>query len=47
MRVDELREIVKKYNEQDKEKIIVELYKRIPKNIKEEYDIDNYIMVLR
>lgn len=43
MKVNELREIIRKYNEQEKEKIIVELYKRIPKNIKEDYNIDEYI----
>lgn len=46
MKVSELREIIKKYNEEDKEKIIVELYKRIPKKTKEDYNIDNYIMNL-
>lgn len=43
MKVNELREIVKKYNEIDKEKLVLELYKRIPKNIKEDYNIDEYI----
>ena len=43
MKVNELREIIKKYNETEKEKIIVELYKRIPKNVKEDYSIDEYI----
>ncbi len=43
MKVNELREIIKKYNAQEREKIIVELYKRIPKNIKENYDIDGFI----
>ena len=46
MKVNELREIIKNYNEEDKRKIIVELYKRIPKNIKEDYNIDNYIINL-
>lgn len=43
MKVNELREIIRKYNEQEKETIIVELYKRIPKNTKEDYNIDEYI----
>lgn len=43
MKVNELREIIKKYNETEKEKIIIELYKRIPKNVKEDYNIDEYI----
>ena len=46
MKVSELREIIKKYNEEDKEKIIVELYKRIPKKTKEDYNIDNYIIAM-
>lgn len=46
MKVNELREIIKNYNEEDKGKIIVELYKKIPKNIKEDYNIDNYIINL-
>lgn len=46
MKVDELRNVIKKYNESDKEKIIVELYKRIPKNVKEDYNIDGYINTL-
>ena len=46
MKVSELRKIIKEYNEEDKEKIIVELYKRIPKRTKEDYNIDNYIMNL-
>lgn len=43
MKVDELRKIIKKYSSDEKEKIIVELYKKIPKRIKEDYDIDGYI----
>ena len=46
MKVNELRETIKKYNETDKEKIIIELYKRIPKSVKENYNIDNYIINL-
>ena len=46
MKIDELREIIKKYNETEREKIIVELYKRIPKSIKEDYNIDDYIINL-
>lgn len=46
MKVNELKETIKHYNEKDKEKIIVELYKRIPKNIKEDYSIDEYIVNL-
>ena len=43
MKVVELREELKKYKEVDKDKIIIELYKRIPKKVKEEYDIDGFI----
>ena len=46
MKVNEVREIIKKYNDTEKEKIIIELYKRIPKNIKEDYNIDEYIINL-
>ena len=46
MKIDELRETIKKYNEKDREKLIVELYKRIPKSIKEDYNIDEYIINL-
>ena len=46
MKINELRETIKKYNETDREKIIVELYKRIPKYIKEDYNIDEYIINL-
>lgn len=44
MKVNELREVIKKYNETEKDKIIVELYKRIPKYVKEDYSIDDYIV---
>lgn len=43
LKVNELKDILKKYNEKDKDKIIIELYKRIPKAKKEEYNIDEYI----
>ena len=43
MKVNELREIIKKYKKEEQEKIIVELYKRIPKEKKEEYSIDEFI----
>ncbi len=44
MKVAEIKEILKKYNNEEKEKIIIELYKRIPKRVKEDYNIDNYII---
>ena len=46
MLVADLRKVINEYNNDEKDKIIVELYKRIPKNIKEDYDIDKYIMTL-
>lgn len=44
MKISELRPIVKKYNKDELENIIVELYKRVPKNVKEDYNIDDYII---
>ena len=46
MLVSELKEELKKYKSEEKDKIIVELYKKIPKSIKEDYDIDNFIINL-
>ena len=43
MKVVEIRNELKKYNMEEKDKIIIELYKRIPKRVKEEYDIDGYL----
>ncbi len=47
MLVKELRDVIKKYDEKDLNDIIVELYKRIPKKVKEEYEIDNYLINLK
>lgn len=44
MLVKELKSAILKYSKEEKDKIIVELYKKIPKSIKEDYDIDNYII---
>ena len=41
--VNELKNEIKKYDKKELEFIIVSLYKRIPKKVKEEYDIDSYI----
>ena len=43
MKVVEIRNELKKYNMEEKDKIIIELYKRIPKRVKEEYNIDGYL----
>lgn len=44
MLVSDLRKIIEKYDSKEKDKIIVELYKRIPKDKKEDYDIDGFIL---
>ena len=43
MLVSELKNEIKKYDKKELESIIVSLYKRIPKKVEEEYDIDSYI----
>ena len=43
MLVNELKKEIEKYDKKDLVKIIVELYKRIPKYKKEEYSIDDFI----
>ncbi len=43
MLVNELRKEIEKYEKKDLQNIIVELYKKIPKVKKEEYNIDEYI----
>ena len=43
MKIAEVRECLKKYNMKEKDSIIIELYKRIPKKVKEEYEIDKYL----
>jgi hypothetical protein len=47
MLVSELRKEVDKYNKKELTNIIVELYKRIPKNKKEDYDIDSFIVNIK
>lgn len=44
MLINELKKELSKHNNEEKDKIIIELYKKIPKNIKEDYDIDNFII---
>lgn len=44
MKITELKPIIKKYNKEELESIVVELYKRIPKYTKEDYNIDNFII---
>lgn len=44
MKVKELRDTIKEYNIDDLNKIVVELYKRIPKQVKEDYEIDDFII---
>jgi len=47
MLIKDLKPIIKNYNEEELNKIIIALYKKIPKRIKEEYDIDNYILNIK
>ena len=47
MLVKDLRNVIENYSEKDKENIIIELYKKIPKRVKEDYSIDEYIMDIR
>lgn len=47
MLVKELKDVIKKYNDDEKQKIIVELYKRVPKRVKEDYEIDDFITNLK
>lgn len=47
MLVNDLKKLINNYTPEEKDKIIVELYKRIPKAVKENYDIDNYISNIR
>ena len=43
MLVKDLRKTLEKYDKKEMTDIVVELYKRLPKKVKEDYDIDNYI----
>ncbi len=43
MLVKDLRKTLEKYDKKEMCDIVVELYKRLPKKVKEDYDIDNYI----
>ena len=47
MLVKDLRNVIENYSEKNKENIIIELYKKIPKRVKEGYSIDEYIMDIR
>lgn len=44
MKVKELRDVLKNYNEKEKENIIVNLYNVIPKKVKDNKDVDRYLM---
>ena len=46
MLVKELKDVISKYSKEEKDKIIIELYKKIPKSKKEDYDKENYKLVL-
>ena len=43
MLVKDLRKTLEKYDKKEMTDIIVELYKRLPKKVKEDYDIDKFI----
>ena len=47
MVVKELKKVIENYDYKQLESIIVELYKKITKSKKEDYDIDNYIINLK
>ena len=47
MLVSELKKEVEKYDKKELIKIITELYKRVPKKKKEDYDIDEFIRTLK
>ena len=44
MLVSEIRKEIEKYNQKEISDLVIELYKRIPKKIKEEYHIDDLIV---
>ena len=44
MLVSEIRSNLKKYDTKGLEDIIIELYKRVPKKVKENYNIDDLII---
>lgn len=44
MLVSDLRKIIEKYDCKEKDKIIVELDKRMSKDKNEDYDIDGFIL---
>jgi hypothetical protein len=41
MKITELREIIKEYNEEDLRLLIAELYKAMPKALREDKEIDD------
>lgn len=43
MLVKDLRKTLEKYDKKEMTDIVVELYKRLPKKVKEDYDIDKFI----
>lgn len=47
MLVSELKKVIKDYNLEEKDKLILEFYKRIPKRVKEEYEIDDFILNIK
>lgn len=43
MKIKELKEIISTYTNEEKDKVIKELYQRIPNKVKEQYEIDDFI----
>lgn len=46
MKIKELKEIISTYSSEEKDKLIKELYQRLPNRVKEQYEIDDYIINL-
>lgn len=44
MLVNDIRKVIDKYDKEELKEIIIELYKRIPKTKREDYNIDDYII---
>lgn len=43
MKISEIKELLKEYNEKEKDRIIIELYNKIPKGMRRDKDIDYYL----
>ena len=43
MKIPEIKELLKGYNEKEKDRIIIVLYNKIPKGMRRDKDIDYYL----